>query len=92
MHLTDIVLWDGTTIKGPIQEQRYDSDVFERSYIKLFGEHSYTIAEMHSATTKGERVGPGKISDVDEIAAMRELWDLYKEGRIKGLPLMTEER
>ena len=90
MHLTEIILLDGTRITGVVEQQRYDPDVFELSHIKLFTTRPYMILEMQSATTKGERVGIGRLSDVDEIALMRECWMEYKADRMKGLSLTTE--
>ena len=86
MHLTEIILKDGRKFSAPIETIKFDPDIFEYSYIKLFNsEELFYIQDIKSAKTKKDRISCYKFGDVDEIKRMRNLWNKYKKGEIKSL-------
>jgi hypothetical protein len=89
MHLTRIVLKDGKKFSSSIEKIRFDNNIFEDSYIKLFDyKEKFYIKDIKSAVTEKDRISINKIRGVDEIERMRKLWNRYKKGEIKGLCLV----
>ena len=75
MHLTTIILKDGRKFASPIEKIKFDSEVFENSYIKLFDYRDiFYIKDIQSAITGMERVSINRTEDVDEIKRMKKYW------------------
>ena len=91
MHITEIELKDGRKFKDVIEAIRFDPDVFEHSYIKFFGEEPFYIKDIKSEVTKNERISINKRGDLDEIKSIKEYWEMYQRGEIRGLSLVEEK-
>jgi len=94
MHLTDIVLKDGRSLRGVIMHQRFDPVVFEHSYLEIYDGEGYAmlyLKDIVSAVTRGERISIHRIGDLDELARLRNLWEQFSAGQLRGLSLVEPE-
>lgn len=92
MHLTTIILKDNRVFSSPIEKVRFDPDVFEYSYIKLFGYNDvFYFKDIESAVTENERDSKSYTGNVDEIKAMREKWELCRKSELEKIPLVEDK-
>lgn len=81
MHATKITTKNGKTYEGVV----LDSGVTllerkNRPYVRLVGDKAYEISlfDIKSAVTEKERVGLGRIEDIDELPAWLAFYDENK--------------
>ena len=91
MHNTSIVLKEnnekreltGKSFLAPIERIRFDSEIFEHSYIKLFDIEPFYLCDIASAITADDRISINTLGNRDEIAEMKKWWGRYKSGEVK---------